>query len=295
MRLAFVLVAVILCFADLSQAQPEVRDERKGMMVGVRHAFVMTMAGTESSYLEKQWKSFMTKYGKLEKIKKTNTWLLQSAHLVDYPDIDRVNVFSEVMTLSEDPDLVVWIETDSIFINSSENPKAWEAGIELLHEFAFKVKLDQISTEIETEDKVLQKLKNELSKLESSHDKYVQTIDRSHKAIADAESDIVVNQRDQESTTTSLDSYNDLENNPDAQKAVKKLERKMTQLQKQNMNYYNDIARNKDRITQNEANIVQNDADQEAKNLEIEEKEAHLSSIRNRLNAVRAGDYNEGN
>lgn len=275
--------------------QPEIRDERHGMITGMQHAFVMTMEGADKSMLEKKWKDFTSKYGKMQKVKKTQTWLLQSAHLVDYPDIDRVNIFAEVMERAAAPDFVVWVETDSVFINSTDNPTAWEAGTKFLHDFAFKVKFDQITEELEVETKTLDKLNKELEKLETNHTKYVSTINKAHDDIAKAESDIVVNQREQETTTSRLDSYTDIADNPDAQKEVKKLEKTMAKLKKQNLNFYNSIGSNKDRIAQNELNLEKNEADQVAKKEEIASHEAVVEAVRSRLNAVKAGDYNEGN
>ncbi len=276
-------------------AQPEVRDERHGMVVGVQHALVMSMEGSDKSTLEKQWKAFTSKYGKMEKVKKTQTWLLQSAHLVDYPDIDRVNIFAEVMERPGAPDFVVWVEIDSVFINSTDNETAWAAGTKFLHDFAFKVKLDQINEELENENKTLEKLNKELEKLETNHTKYVSTINKAHDDIRQAESDIVINQREQETTTARLDSYSDVANNPDVQKEVKKLEKTMAKLKKQNLSYYNSIGTNKDRITENELNLEKNEADQEAKRQEIAAHEQVVEAVRARLNAVKAGDYNEGN
>ena len=291
-----ILTCLIAILVTLNAyAQPEVRDERHGMITGVQHAFVMSFEGTDKSTLEKKWKEFTSKYGKIEKVKKTQTWLLQSVHLVDYPDIDRVNIFAEAKETSGSADFIVWVETDSVFINSTDNKEGWAAGTKFLHDFAFKVKMDQINEELETENKTLEKLNKELEKLESNHEKYVSTINKAHDDIAKAESDIVTNQQEQETTSTRLDSYTDIADNPDAQKEVKKLEKTMAKLKKQNLNYYNSIGTNKDRITQNELNLEKNEADQEVKREEIKAHEAVVEAVRARLNAVKAGDYNEGN
>ena len=111
------LLSLIFIFSLAVHAQPEVRTERIGMMRGVHDALVIDIPNVKKSWAEKAWRDFTSKYGKADKVRKTNEWLLQSAHLVNYPDIDYVNIFSEA--LEEEgirKRFAMWVETDTIFL-----------------------------------------------------------------------------------------------------------------------------------------------------------------------------------
>ena len=281
-------LALVICTTLLVYGQ-EIRSEEKGMIRGVHPSLVMDIPEADKSFTEKKWKEFMKKYGSVEKVRKTQEWLLQSAHLVNYPDIDYANIYAEAMSVDTFCTFTVWIQTDSLFINPDDHPSEWASGEQLMKDFALKVKIDLVNEELEAEQKALDKLRNEYEKLANNYDKYVSTIDQSHKSIENAEADIVVNQREQEEVTSEMQEYGKLEADPDAQKVLGKLEKKMAKLKKQNLNYHNTIAKNQDRISQNEANIEQNKIDQEEKEAEIETQEAVVQDVRDRLSLIRAG------
>lgn len=287
-RLPLFLVTLFVFLTASMTAQIEVRHERKGMVRGVHDALVIELAGADKSFAEKEWKDFMRKYGKVEKVKKTEEWLIQSAHLVNYPDIDYVNIYAEAFKEDTFSLFTVWIEADTSFI-SPDDEDAWASAEQMMRDFEVKVKIDLINIELDKANKDLTKLQSDLTRLENNHDKYVRTIDQSHLAIETAESDIVINQRDQEQLSNEMREYGSMEEDPDAQKELEKLEKRMKKLKKQNLNYHNDIAKYQDRIKQNEANIEQNTVDQENKKLEIEEQEKVVKKIRDRLSLVRAG------
>ena len=283
------LTVLVTLLATSITAQIEVSHERKGMVRGVHDALVIELANTDKAYAEKEWKDFMRKYGKVEKVRKTQEWLIQSAHLVNYPDIDYVNVYAEALEQDTFSIFTVWIESDTTFISPDDNPDAWASGEQLMRDFELKVKIDLINIELDAAQKDLDKLENDLERLENNYDKYNRTIEQSHAAIETAESDIVVNQREQEQLTNDMRSYGEMEEDPDAKKELEKLEKKMKKMKKQNLNYHNSIAKSQDRIKQSEANIEQNQIDQENKKLEIEAQEEVVKEIRDKLNLVRAG------
>jgi hypothetical protein len=284
------ILLLISAFTTAILAQPEVSTERLSMMRGVHDALVLEIPHPKTSFAESEWKDFVSKYGRPDKVRKTNEWLLQSAHLVNYPAIDYVNIYAEASELDSTVKFAAWFETDTTFFGAEEYPEQWAAATSMMQDFAIKVTRDLILEELDDEEKSLDKLKSDLDRLERNHEKYVETVDRAHADIRQAESDIVANTAEQEATTAEMESYSTLEGDPDAAKALKKLEKEMNKLKKRKLNYLNSIASNKERITQNEANIEQNLVEQEEKREEIKAQEAVVAEVRERLDEIRAKD-----
>jgi len=254
------------------------------MILGVNNALIIEIPEADKSYVEKEWREFMKKYGKVDKVKKTSQWLIQSANLVNYEDIGRVSIYAEALDKVVPTELAAWIQIESDFINSTDNPKAYQAGINLLKDFALKVKIDLINIELEQHQKVLDKYQSNLTRLETDHDKYVATIDQAHKDIASAEDNVVKNQQDQASTNSDIEG---VKGDPSSEKQLKKLEKNKRKLEKDYLAYVNNIAKNKDRISLAQTNIEKNLTDQEALNGEIEAQTLVVKEVRDRLDAER--------
>ena len=283
MKRSSLILALIFGIYSLSTAQ--VREENLNMILGVNNALIIPIPDAEKSYVEKEWKEFMKKYGKVDKVKKTSQWLIQSANLVNYEDIGRVSIYAEALDKAIPTELAAWIQVDAEFINSTDNPKAYEAGVNLLEDFALKVKIDLINIELEQHQKVLAKYQSNLERLEKGHAKYENTIDQGHKDIASAEDNVVKNQSDQASTTADIEGMKD---DPTSEKQLKKLKKTQGKLERDYLSYVNTIAKNKDRIALAETNIEENLSDQEGVKTEIEEQKLVVKEVRDRLNAVRS-------
>lgn len=283
MKRSSLILLLIVGMYSLSTAQ--VREEKLNMILGVNNAIIIAIPDAEKSYVEKAWREFMKKYGKVDKVKKTSQWLIQSANLVNYDDIGRVNIYAEALDKKVPTELASWVQVDAEFINSADNSEAYEAVASLLQDFALKVKIDLINIELEQQQKVLDKFQSNLTRLENDHTKYVSTIDQSHKDIATAEDNVVKNQQDKETTSSEIDKMKD---DPTAEKQVNKLEKTQRKLEKNYLAYINTIAKNKDRITLAETNIEKNIADQDAVKAEIDSQRIVVQKVRDRLTAERA-------
>jgi hypothetical protein len=220
MKRSSLILSLVVGLYALTTAQ--VREEKLNMILGVNNALIIKIPDADKSYVQKEWRDFMKKYGKVAKVKKTSQWLIQSANLVNYDDIGRVSIYAEALDKSVPTELVAWIQVGTEFINSTDNPEAYRAGVGLLNDFALKVKIDLITIELEQHEKVLTKYQSNLTRLENEHTKYVNTIDQSHKAVATAEDNVVKNKQDQASNSDEIDKMKD---DPAAEKQLNKLEK----------------------------------------------------------------------
>src|SRR5690606_10063860 len=93
--------------------------------------------------------------------------------------------------------LYLWIESGGSFINSNDDPDASRNVEKLLREFAQKVKVDQITIELDNQQKALDNLEKNLNKLKKENDSYHKTIEDAKARIAKAEADIAKNVQDQ--------------------------------------------------------------------------------------------------
>jgi len=286
MKRTSLILTLIIGICAFTTAQ--VREEKLNMILGVNNALIINIPDADKSYVEKEWRDFMKKYGKVAKVKKTSQWLIQSANLVNYENIGRVNIYAEAMDKAVPTELAVWVQIDDSFISLTDNPDEFQAAVAFLEDFALKVKIDLINIELEQHQKVLDKYQSNLMRLENGHTKNVNTIDQSHKTITTAEDNVVKNKQDQEAGNADIDNYKDMKDDPDAAKQLKKLEKKQRKLEKDYLAYINNIAKHKDRITLAETNNEQNLLDQESVKTEIEKQKIVVKEVRDKLTAVRA-------
>jgi len=282
MKRSSLILSLIVGIYTFTTAQ--VREEKLNMILGVNNAVIIKIPDADKAYVEKEWRDFMKKYGKVSKVKKTSQWLIQAANLVNYEDIGSVSIYAEALDKAIPTELAAWIQIGAEFINSTDNPKAYAAAEGLLSDFALKVKIDLINIELEQNQKVLDKYQSNLNRLENSHAKYVSTVDKAYKDIATAEDNLVKNQLDKESTAADIEAIKD---DPANEKQLKKLGKKKRTLENDYLSYVNTIAKNKDRIALGEVNIEENQTDQDTVKAEIVEQKVVVKEVRERLTAVR--------
>jgi len=191
----FLLLISLLAYHN-SEAQ--VLEESRIMAEGSKPALTIVLPGTDTKFVEAEWKEYIKPYGKVTRIKGAKENVAADVQVLEIGGVNRLNIHSLTEDVADGTKMVVWISMGPDFISSEATPKEYVASVKFLKDFASKVKIDLITLELEEQEKIVKKAENNLAELQRKNDNYHKIIEDSKKRIAEAEKDIEKNLKDQE-------------------------------------------------------------------------------------------------
>lgn len=203
MKNVFILLLLSVLIPSFVKAQ--VLEETRVMSLGSSPALTIMLPGADIKFADAEWKEYMKPYGKVSRVKQSKENVVADAVLMDIGGISKINVFNQNEESGDGVKSIVWINTDSGFVNSTTTPTAYVAGVKFMKDFAYKVKVDLITKDLEDQQKQLTKLESSLTKLQREKESLNKVIEDSKKRIAQAESDIEKNKKDQEVAQKEID------------------------------------------------------------------------------------------
>jgi len=297
MKNNFILLIISALIPSFLKAQ--VVEETRLMSLGSNPAFTTLITGTDTKFVDAEWREYMKIYGKTTKVKQTKETVTPDIQIVSIGGISRLNVYNLNEIAPEGVKTYVWIRKDSAFINSSSNPEEYKAGASFVKEFAHKIKVDLINNELELEQKNLAKLENNQAKLVKENEGLHKLIDDTNKKISQAGIDIETNLVEQEKAEKDIDhqkeTVSDVQKREgvtakeiDAQvKTLSKYENNLTKLKKENDNLHKLIEDSHKKITQAEADIETNLGNQDLAKKEIENQTGIVEGVQKKLDAAK--------
>ncbi|MEP6795151.1 MAG: hypothetical protein ABJB16_12545 [Saprospiraceae bacterium] len=203
MKNSFILLLISLLIPLFVQAQ--VLEDTRVMSLGSNPALTIMLPGANVKFADAEWKEFMKPYGKVAKVKQSKETVVADAQLMDIGGINKLKVFNLNEESGDGAKAIVWITLDSGFVSSAASPTAYVASVKFLKDFAYKVKIDLITNDLEDQQKSLAKFQNNMTKLQREKESLNKVIDDSKKRIAQAEADIEKNKKDQELAQKEID------------------------------------------------------------------------------------------
>lgn len=203
MKNFFILLGLSFLLPMFVHAQ--VLEETRVMSQGSKPALTIMLPGATTKFVDSEWKEFMKPYCKLAKVKQSKESLAADVQLLDIGGINKLNIYNLNEESGDGVKAIVWISLDSGFVSSVTNPTEYVASVKFLKDFAHKVKVDQITNELEDQEKQLAKFENNLAKLQREKENLNKVIEDSKKRIAQAEADIEKNKKDQELAQKEID------------------------------------------------------------------------------------------
>lgn len=193
-----ILSLTILIWVAIGLSAQEISEGMTTMHAGTNNAFYVDLPDASGSFTEKEWKDFISQYGKAKKVRKSDEWLVEGAQILNIGGVNTLNLY----TRSEETDNAtrhyLWVESGGSYIDSDQNGDAAEYTRDLLKEFAHKVKVDLITLQLDEQQKALDNLEKDLGKLKKDNDNYHKVIEDAKERIAKAESELIKNVQDQE-------------------------------------------------------------------------------------------------
>jgi len=199
MKTNFFLIALLLGVIRLS-AQEIVVTEGKEDLGGAKNPVLqVTIYESTESDVEKAWKSLMKGYN--AKVTSKEVIFSDNAKITEL-STNTVDTYAMMSSTDEGVKFSVAIDLDGAFVNSTTHATYYDIAEKMVKDFAIDVCKKAVKAKYEAELAKQKKLENELKDLAKKKEKLANDITEWQKSIANAEKEIEINIKDQESTTT---------------------------------------------------------------------------------------------
>ncbi|HZV70126.1 MAG TPA: hypothetical protein VFG10_11310 [Saprospiraceae bacterium] len=199
----FFILSLSLLLTTFLKAQ--VLEETRVLSVGSNPALTIVIPGADIKFVEAEWKEYMKPYGKVARVKQAKETMVADAQILDIGGISKLNIYNLNEETGEGVKAIVWFNMDTGFVNSTTTPTPYVAAVKFMKDFAFKVKVDLITKDLEDQQKQLTKFESNLTKLQREKENLNKVIEDSKKRIIQAESDIEKNKKEQELAQKEID------------------------------------------------------------------------------------------
>ena len=293
MKNFFILFILSFLYQAVSTAQ--VLEDSIVMSLGFKNALTIIIPETTSKFVDAEWKEYLKPYGKVTKIKQSIETITPDVQILDIGGISKLTIYNRNESVTEGVKANVWIAIDSGFVQSEAYPKEYVASVKWLKDFAFKVINDQITVELEAEQKILDKFSANLTKLQKENTSLHKSIEDSKEKITKAEADIETNLNQQEMAQKDIDNQKTIVGEIQKQsgvtskqideevKQLSKLESNLTKLKKSNDSLHKVISDSNTRITKAEEDIITNLENQELVQKEIDNQKVVVAGVQTKL------------
>lgn len=199
----------IMLISTLGLLHAQVLEETRVMSAGSQPALTIVLPGCDVKFADAEWREFMRPHGKISRVKQAKENVVSDIQLLDIGGVNRLNVYSLAEQGSDGAKMTVWFDMGPGFISSEAYPTEYVAAVKFLKEYAHKVKVDLITEELASQEKVLSKAESSLTTLQRQNDNYHKAIEDAKKKIEQAEKDIEKNFKDQKDAQKEIDAHKD--------------------------------------------------------------------------------------
>lgn len=266
----------------------------KEMHRGRQPGYKMDIPLAELKSTEKEWGKYIGKGSNAKVIRDKNGIWIEGARLAS---ISRspLNVYSNLFAAQGGLLLETWFEADSVFIAFDTVEVKSVAIQSFLHDFGISMYKESYQGLIETENKTLKKMQDELLELQSDQSKLEKGIRENERNITANEDKIVENKSDSERKVAEIEKQKDLvqeyRKDPEKEKIYKKelqaLKKDKDKILKDRDRLYRGIDDYRDAIRKGESGLEQNKADQTAKEKEITDQKAKIATMEEVLKNIK--------
>jgi len=285
--LFFLLTASVAVFG-------QVKEDTRVMVSGAQPCLTVIITGAEPTFVESEWKAYMTSYGKVTKVKGSKESVVTGIHIVDVGQGDMINAYSLTEEAVGGTKFILWLEFGGKFLTSKDS--TYKKAVNFLDNFVHKVQVDLVAIDLENQQKKLTQFESNLGKLERQNESLNKIIIDTQLKIETAESEIPINLSTQDAAKADIDAQkatvDAARDNPDEmkvqQKQLTKLESNLTKLQRENESLHKIVTDSNAKIKKAEMDITTNLEAQEAAKTEIANQKIIIDSVQVKLDKMKA-------
>ena len=192
MKLKLIIPAILLMLASQISAQ-DINNHRRTMSMGVQEGFYVDLENAEKKNVEKLWKEYLKDYSKKVK-KKKDEYYTEEGNIPLVNGSAQLTLYSQLDEGRNVTTLYTWVDLGGgVFMNEEDHATQVKGMNQFLKDFYMIVEKDVIKRELEEEEKMLEKLTKELSKLQDKNEDYQKEIIKAQEKIRKAEENIEKN------------------------------------------------------------------------------------------------------
>lgn len=195
----FVLFLLML-WAILSPAQAPIQEGPRSMSQGAHNSLSILIENADPKFAEKIWKEYLKDFNaKPEKVRGFSDQLIDN---IDIPGVGRgntIDLYFEMEKRGAHSLLITWFDLGGSYLSSTDHLERYEDAQRFLTEYSLKVQRALTQIEMESEEKRLADLQDELARLQKDKQRLEAVIAKAEKEIQEAQAGIKKNEADQES------------------------------------------------------------------------------------------------
>lgn len=205
MKRIFIFCALCLTFSVYSQDfKWQINEGERDFIAGRENALVMNLPGVKEKMASKIWDDHLKRVGKSKRMKEIGGQVTSEANVYSISGYGKINIYSKMESDKQQTTLIVWFDTESGFLRSSNDAKAYNGAVAFLDDYGKAVNVALIEEELEAESKNLKSLEKDLDKLKKDKDGFLKDIENAKDKIAKSEKSIETNEEDQKKTTNMI-------------------------------------------------------------------------------------------
>ena len=196
MKIITTLFTICALFIFTQVNAQQVSEEIRNMNLGDQNAIILDVQDLNKNEVNKLWKDFTSRYGNAKKVKKANEYLMNDIQVIDIGGASRIDLYYRIENMGGGTKVVLWIENDGSFVNSDDQPEAYEGAADLLGDFQHSIKVHLVEVDLADQEKELEKMDKTMDKLAKDRENYHKEIEKARDRIAKMESNLLQNEQD---------------------------------------------------------------------------------------------------
>ena len=258
-----------------------IQEAEKQMSQGSANAITFEAEECVAKVAEDLWETRVKSYGsKAKKNKSANEWVLENVSIVGIGGVKPVTVYVQFNGSGKTTTGAFWIFTSEGNVSSERNADEFERARSMVEDFIHDAQRESLYEELEVEEKNLEKLRDDLEKIEKNHYKYVGLINDCEATILEMRENIAQNEIDQDVVMEALEGITAAEGGEDAKKKMKK---ELSKLQKDHDKYHKEIEKCEKKIRDSHDDIVSNETAFDQQKAKIRSQREVLRQILERM------------
>ncbi|MBK8502292.1 MAG: hypothetical protein IPL46_08820 [Saprospiraceae bacterium] len=196
-------IIIFFSFTTNFYAQ-DIEEMVAAMSLGQQNAMILDLP-YDVKFAEGVWKDYLKEFkGKSKKVKRSDEVFTDDAS-ISYISTNTVDIYSIVQKNGDGSQLKLWMDLGGGFVDSERFPDAYEGVKTMFLGFEKLLNVENIKIELKNEETRLKDLEKDLSKLERLNEKYLKDIEDWKAKIAENETLVVTNIKDQGDMKKTID------------------------------------------------------------------------------------------
>jgi hypothetical protein len=180
-------------------ALSSVREGERVMSQGSKNALTVDLPKTTLKEAEKLWKDYAKQFkGDTKKDKKTDEWFTDNAMIAAIGGANTIDMYTKFSESGDITTVGLWIDLGGAYVDSKAFADKYAEAEKILQNFALTVAREQTKKQLSDQQDDLKKMEKAEKKLEDKNADLLKDIENWKKKIAQAETDIQTNLKQQE-------------------------------------------------------------------------------------------------